>query len=66
MQTIVREPVDEDIGVAIMGGGCGDMLMAARLQGAAIRTYRIIERAGDLAGIWYWKRYRGAPCDVVR
>ena len=63
-QTIVREPVDEDIEVAIMGGGFGGMLMAARLQEAGIDNYRIIERAGDFGGTWYWNRYPGAQCDV--
>jgi cyclohexanone monooxygenase len=63
-ETLVREPVNEDIEVAIMGGGFGGMLMAARLQEAGIHNYRIIERAGDFGGTWYWNRYPGAQCDV--
>ncbi len=59
-----RAPVQETIEVAILGGGFGGMLMAARLQEAGIRDFRIIERAGDFGGTWYWNRYPGAQCDV--
>jgi cyclohexanone monooxygenase len=61
---IVREPVREDIEVAILGGGFGGMLIAARLQQEGIRNFRIIEKAGDFGGTWYWNRYPGAQCDV--
>jgi cyclohexanone monooxygenase len=40
------------------------MLMAARLQEAGITNYRIIEKAGDFGGTWYWNRYPGAQCDI--
>jgi cyclohexanone monooxygenase len=61
---IERAPVIEDIEVAILGGGFGGMLMAARLHEADIGNFRIIERAGDFGGTWYWNRYPGAQCDV--
>ncbi|MBL6752215.1 MAG: NAD(P)/FAD-dependent oxidoreductase [Nevskia sp.] len=61
---IERAPVTEDIEVAILGAGFGGMLLAARLQEAGIRSFRIIERAGDFGGTWYWNRYPGAQCDV--
>ncbi|MBI2801793.1 MAG: NAD(P)/FAD-dependent oxidoreductase [Gammaproteobacteria bacterium] len=63
-ERIERVPVQETIEVAILGGGFGGMLMAARLQEAGIRDFRIIERAGDFGGTWYWNRYPGAQCDV--
>jgi len=63
-ERIERDPVQEDIEVAILGGGFGGMLMAARLQEAGIHDFRIIERAGDFGGTWYWNRYPGAQCDV--
>lgn len=59
-----RAPVREDVEIAILGGGFGGMLMAARLQEAGITDFRIIERAGDFGGTWYWNRYPGAQCDV--
>ncbi len=61
---VERAPVTETIEVAILGGGFGGMLMAARLHEAGIRDFRIIERAGDFGGTWYWNRYPGAQCDV--
>ena len=48
----------------IIGGGFGGMLAAARLQEAGITNFRIIEKAGDFGGTWYWNRYPGAQCDV--
>ena len=61
---IERAPLQETVEVVILGGGFGGMLMAARLQEAGIRDFRIIERAGDFGGTWYWNRYPGAQCDV--
>ncbi len=63
-ERIVREPIHEEIEVAILGGGFGGLYMAARLQEAGIENFRIIERAGDFGGTWYWNRYPGAQCDV--
>jgi cation diffusion facilitator CzcD-associated flavoprotein CzcO len=63
-EPIEREPVNEEIEVAILGGGFGGLYMAARLQEVGIRDFRIIERGGDFGGTWYWNRYPGAQCDV--
>ncbi|MBS0642691.1 MAG: NAD(P)/FAD-dependent oxidoreductase [Proteobacteria bacterium] len=59
-----RDPITEDVDVLIMGGGFGGLLSAARLQEAGIRDIRIIEKAGDFGGTWYWNRYPGAACDT--
>ena len=61
---IVRPALDEDIEVAILGAGFGGMLMAARLKEAGISNFRMIEKAGDFGGTWYWNRYPGAQCDI--
>ncbi len=63
-QKITRAAVTETIEVAILGAGFGGMLMAARLHEAGIGDFRVIERAGDFGGTWYWNRYPGAQCDV--
>ena len=63
-ETIVRDALDEDLEVVIIGGGFGGMLMSARLQEAGVTSFRIIEKAGDFGGTWYWNRYPGAQCDV--
>ena len=63
-EEIKRAPVNEDVDYAVLGGGFGGMLIAARLQEAGLTNFRIIERAGDFGGTWYWNRYPGAQCDV--
>ena len=59
-----RPALHEDIDVVIIGGGFGGMLAAVRLQEAGITNFRIIEKAGDFGGTWYWNRYPGAQCDI--
>ena len=59
-----RAALHEELDVVIIGGGFGGMLAAARLQEAGITNFRIVEKAGDFGGTWYWNRYPGAQCDV--
>lgn len=59
-----RAAVREDVDAVIVGGGLGGLLMAARLREAGIGSLRIIEKAGDFGGTWYWNRYPGAACDI--
>ena len=49
-----REPVKEEVDVAIVGGGYGAQLVAVRLVEAGITNIRMIEKAGDFGGTWYW------------
>src|SRR4051794_2643793 len=59
-----REPLFDEVDVAIIGGGFGGLLMGARLRQASVERIRLIEKAGDVGGTWYWNRYPGAMCDV--
>jgi cation diffusion facilitator CzcD-associated flavoprotein CzcO len=59
-----REPLHEELDGLVVGGGFGGLLAAARLQQAGITNIRIIEKAGDFGGTWYWNRYPGAQCDI--
>jgi cyclohexanone monooxygenase len=59
-----REPVVEDLEVVVLGGGFGGLMAGARLRQAGVANLRIIERAGDFGGTWYWNRYPGAACDT--
>ncbi|MPY92212.1 MAG: NAD(P)-binding protein [Acidimicrobiia bacterium] len=59
-----REPVFDDVEVAIIGSGFGGLLMGARLREAGYTDLRLVEKAGDVGGTWYWNRYPGAMCDV--
>ena len=59
-----RDAIIEDVDVVIVGGGFGGMIEAANLAKAGITNFRIIEKAGDFGGTWYWNRYPNAACDV--
>jgi cation diffusion facilitator CzcD-associated flavoprotein CzcO len=59
-----RDPVFDHVEVAIIGGGFGGLLTGARLRMAGVESIRMVERAGDVGGTWYWNRYPGAMCDV--
>ena len=58
-----RDPITEDIDVAVLGGGFGGLLAAAHLKKAGVEDVRIIEMGGDFGGVWYWNRYPGIQCD---
>ncbi len=59
-----REPLFDEVTVAVIGGGFGGLLAGARLREAGIEDLRVIEKGGDFGGTWYWNRYPGAACDV--
>ncbi len=59
-----REPLTDEVTVAIIGGGFSGLITGARLTQAGITDVRIIEKGGDFGGTWYWNRYPGAQCDV--
>ena len=59
-----RDCVVEEVDAVIVGGGFGGMLAAANLRKLGIDNFRIIDKAGDFGGTWYWNRYPGAACDV--
>ncbi|HZQ37028.1 MAG TPA: NAD(P)-binding protein, partial [Dehalococcoidia bacterium] len=61
---IERGPLSDEVEVAVIGGGFGGQLAAARLKEAGIADVRIIEKGGDFGGTWYWNRYPGAACDI--
>ena len=59
-----RDPVVEETIVVIVGGGFAGMLTAIHLAKHGITDVRIVEKAGDFGGTWYWNRYPGCMCDV--
>jgi cation diffusion facilitator CzcD-associated flavoprotein CzcO len=59
-----REPLFDDVTVALIGGGFAGLVTGARLKEAGIDDVRIVEKGGDFGGTWYWNRYPGAQCDV--
>jgi cyclohexanone monooxygenase len=61
---IERAPIECSIDFLVLGGGFGGLLLGARLVEARITNIRIIDKAGDFGGTWYWNRYPGAACDI--
>lgn len=65
MPRVERASVVEHTDVAIIGAGIGGLGAAAKLVEQGITDFRIIDKAGDFGGTWYWNRYPGAACDIV-
>jgi cation diffusion facilitator CzcD-associated flavoprotein CzcO len=64
-ERIEREPVFDEVTVALIGGGFSGLCVGARLKKAGVDDVRIIEGGGDVGGAWYWNRYPGAMCDTA-
>ncbi|TPX33010.1 hypothetical protein SmJEL517_g03988 [Synchytrium microbalum] len=60
----VRDAMNIETDVLILGGGFGGLYSAVKLQEAGVTDFRIIEKAGGFGGTWYWNRYPGAACDT--
>ncbi len=65
VERVEREPLRDEVTVAIIGGGFAGLLTGARLKEAGVDDIRIIEGGGDVGGVWYWNRYPGAMCDTA-
>jgi cation diffusion facilitator CzcD-associated flavoprotein CzcO len=59
-----RDALDIDVEVLLIGGGFGSLVLASELLKVGIDDIRIIDKAGDFGGTWYWNRYPGVMCDV--
>jgi cyclohexanone monooxygenase len=59
-----RDPITDEIEVAVIGGGFSGLLASARLIEAGIEDFHVIEAGSDFGGTWYWNRYPGAQCDI--
>jgi cation diffusion facilitator CzcD-associated flavoprotein CzcO len=61
---VERDPIEEQIDVAIIGAGLAGVLAGADLRAAGIERIRLVDGAGGIGGTWYWNRYPGVMCDV--
>ncbi|MEZ0384374.1 flavin-containing monooxygenase [Mycobacterium sp. pW045] len=59
-----REGLCDEVDVAIVGAGFGGLLTGARLRELGVQRIRLIDKAADVGGTWYWNRYPGIACDV--
>ena len=58
-----RKRTDSDHDVLIVGAGFSGLYLLHRLRGSGFKV-RIVDRASDVGGTWFWNRYPGARCDV--
>lgn len=65
VERVEREPLDDEVTFAFVGGGFAGLVAGAALSAAGIADVRIIEKGGDFGGTWYWNRYPGAQCDTA-
>jgi cation diffusion facilitator CzcD-associated flavoprotein CzcO len=61
---VARDPVVEDVEVAIIGAGMAGVCAGVRIRQAGVQRIRMIDEAGGVGGTWYWNRYPGVMCDV--
>ncbi|MBL1078185.1 NAD(P)/FAD-dependent oxidoreductase [Nocardia sp. 2] len=50
--------------IVIIGTGFGGLGMAMELRRAGFENFTILERGGDVGGVWRENTYPGAACDV--
>lgn len=64
-EPLEREPLADEVDVAVVGAGIGGLLVGARLRRSCdVERIRLIDEAGDVGGTWYWNRFPGLKCDV--
>jgi len=59
-------PLTDNVEVCIIGAGYGGLTAGAHLvrEGVDPKDIRLLDKAGDVGGTWYWNRYPGAMCDI--
>jgi NAD(P)-binding Rossmann-like domain len=53
---VERDPINTDTDFLVLGGGFGGLCLAAELVKAGIKDFKVIDKAGDFGGTWYWNR----------
>ena len=65
VERVERDPIVQDIEVAVVGAGFGGLSAGAHFALQGITDVWLIDGAGDVGGVWYWNRYPGAMCDTA-
>jgi cation diffusion facilitator CzcD-associated flavoprotein CzcO len=63
-EPIERGALRDEVDVAVVGAGLSGLITAVELRRAGVERIRLLDRAGDVGGTWYWNRYPAAQCDV--
>ncbi|WP_407038290.1 flavin-containing monooxygenase [Halovalidus salilacus] len=63
-QTTSIEPEKEtDVDAIVIGAGFSGLYMLHRLRDELGLSVKVIDKADDVGGTWYWNKYPGARCD---
>lgn len=54
---------ETDYDVIVVGAGFSGLYLLHRLRNEMGLSVKVIEKADDVGGTWYWNRYPGARCD---
>ena len=65
MPVVPRGAKRDHVTFTFIGGGFAGLVTGARLKEAGVDDVRIVDKAGDFGGTWYWNRYPGAQCDTA-
>src|SRR5215472_871278 len=65
LPVVERDPKTDHVTFAFVGGGLAGLVTGAHLREAGVADVRIVDKAGDFGGTWYWNRYPGAQCDTA-
>ncbi len=49
--------------VIVVGAGFSGLYLVHKMRQLGL-SVRVLEKAGDVGGTWYWNRYPGARCDI--
>lgn len=56
--------MSRDVRIVIIGAGVAGIATAYTLKQAGFTNFTILEKGGDVGGVWHWNRYPGLTCDV--
>jgi cation diffusion facilitator CzcD-associated flavoprotein CzcO len=59
-----QQPASRTLEVLIVGAGFGGIAAAIELRRHGITNIKILEKAPELGGTWFYNSYPGAACDV--
>lgn len=62
-QGSVATAEETDYDAVVVGAGFSGLYMLHRLRDELGLSVKVIEKADDVGGTWYWNRYPGARCD---
>ena len=54
---------ETDYDAVVVGAGFSGLYLLHRMRDGMGLSVRVIEKADDVGGTWYWNRYPGARCD---